>query len=126
MVYASASLSLATLELLVHTQDLSVIIENYIVIPIQFDAAFVDFIADEQLPDHWSNPQVHVSSQLFGDRWAQSQSNPVARVPSVVIENEYNYLLNPMHPDFSDVAIGEARFFNPDLRLIMKHCIGHG
>jgi RES domain-containing protein len=39
------------------------------------------------------------------------------RVPSIVVDGEFNYLLNPLHPDFAQLKIGEPRRFSFDPRL---------
>jgi RES domain-containing protein len=42
----------------------------------------------------------------------------VLEVPSVIVERESNYLLNPTHPDFSSLVIGEPEPFTFDERLL--------
>ena len=55
---------------------------------------------------------------MIGDSWATSRRSAVLRVPSAVIETEYNYLLNPAHPDFARISIGTPNAFELDLRLL--------
>jgi RES domain-containing protein len=40
-------------------------------------------------------------SRAFGDAWLRAGAKPVLRVPSVITPGEWNYLLNPLHPEFS-------------------------
>jgi RES domain-containing protein len=54
----------------------------------------------------------------LGDRWAAELRSPVLEVPSVLIPEESNYILNPLHPDFSRIAIGEPQDFVFDPRLL--------
>ena len=56
--------------------------------------------------------------QTLGSDWLASRCSAVLAVPSAVIPDELNYLLNPQHPDFSKIEIGEARAFVTDLRLL--------
>ena len=42
----------------------------------------------------------------------------VLRVPSMVLPEEANYVLNPPHPDFGRIDIGEARPWHVDPRLL--------
>lgn len=117
MVYASSSLSLATLELLVHLEDLTVIRNLYIVLPVKFADSLLTEPNANPLPVGWNTPQIAPSTQLLGDRWITSGASAVLKVPSVVTPGEYNYLINPLHPDFSRIEIGTATRFEPDPRL---------
>ena len=117
MVYTASSLSLATLELLVHTEDLSVICERYVVIPVTFDASLVHKLDLHKLPASWNAPRPISETQFLGDQWIAAGSSAVLEVPSAVTDKEVNYLLNPAHPDFSRILLGTAEAFRPDERL---------
>ena len=117
MIYTASSLSLATLEMLVHAEDVSVIYGRYVVIPVEFDISLVRRTPAETLPVLWNSPQPVAETQLLGDRWIESGISAVLEVPSAVTENEVNYLLNPAHPHFSRIVIGNAVNFKPDPRL---------
>ncbi len=56
----------------------------------------------------------------LGDEWVRSQRSAVLEIPSAVVERESNYLLNPAHPDFSSIVIGEAETFTFDERLLTR------
>ncbi len=117
MVYASSSLSLATLEMLVHVEDISVIYGRYVVIPITFDTSLVRQLGAGKLPVLWNAPQPISETQVLGDQWIAARSSAVLEVPSAVTEDEVNYLLNPAHTDFARISIGAAVVFKPDSRL---------
>ena len=51
------------------------------------------------------------------DDWISRGSSVVLRVPSAVIENENNYLINPAHTDFKKLVIGSMEAFKLDPRL---------
>jgi RES domain-containing protein len=117
MIYTASSLSLATLEMLVHTENIAVIYGRYLVIPVEFDNALIQRMDRKALPALWNAPQPVAETQLLGDRWINSRTSAVLEVPSAVTEDEVNYLLNPAHPHFSKIVVGEAVTFNPDPRL---------
>lgn len=117
MIYTASSLSLATLEMLVHTENIAVIYGRYVVIPVEFDNALIQRMDRKALPALWNTPQPVAETQLLGDRWINSRTSAVLEVPSAVTEDEVNYLLNPAHPHFSKIVVGEAVAFNPDPRL---------
>ncbi len=117
MVYVASSLSLATLEMLVHLEDISVIYGRYVVIPVSFDVSLLRQIDPKALPPSWNAPQPVSETQLLGDQWIAGRSSAVLEVPSAVTDSEVNFLLNPAHPDFAKIRIGAAVAFTPDARL---------
>lgn len=118
VVYASSSLSLATLELIVNVEDVSTIYKRYVVIPIEFDLALIEEIEIDALSPGWNSSSINPVTQKIGDQWVAGMSSPLLKVPSCVTEIESNYLLNPLHPDFSKINIRDAFKFEPDVRLV--------
>lgn len=117
MIYTSGSVSLAVLEVLVHVQEAN-LISSYSLIPARFDDALVQHLDRSRLPDDWRSYPAPPELQQLGDEWVRSQTSSVLEVPSAVVERESNYLLNPAHPDFSSIFIGEPEPFNFDERLL--------
>ena len=118
VVYVAGSRSLATLEILVHTEDISTIEGQYSIIPVTFPEELVLRIPPADLPKSWSSPEPLAETQMFGDRWIRESRSAALEIPSAVTNEENNYLLNPSHPDFASVAIGVAVPFRIDPRLI--------
>jgi RES domain-containing protein len=58
-----------------------------------------------------------ILSQLQGWHWIKSEAAAVLRVPSIIIPDEYNYILNPRHPDFAQIEFGPSVRFRFDERL---------
>jgi RES domain-containing protein len=116
VAFASESLSLATLEILVQLQN-SLPLSCYVVCTIEFDAELVQDLDRSLLPKNWrefpSPPQV----REIGDDWARTASSVVLRVPSVVVVHEHNYLINPIHEDFSKLVIGDPLPLDIDSRV---------
>jgi RES domain-containing protein len=117
MVYTSSTVSLAVLEVLVHLQEAS-ILSSYSLISASFNDVFVEHVDRSTLPDGWRTYPAPSELQHIGDEWVRSRSSAVLEVPSVIVERESNYLLNPTHPDFSSVIIGEPEPFTFDERLL--------
>jgi RES domain-containing protein len=119
MVYTSESLSLATLEIL--TGGISMpLLGRFVKIPVDFDESMIERLAMESLPKEWRNYPPSIKTQKIGDTWAQESKSVVLKVPSVVIKEEFNYLINPGHPDFKKTSIGKPEAFSFDPRLISK------
>ena len=116
MVYTSASVALATLEILVHLEDSSVL-PHYSVLPVEFEEAVVSVLDVTSLPENWRDAMAPVALQQIGDAWIKARDSVVLRVPSVIVPTEDNYLLNPRHPDFSALKFGPPQPFDFDSRL---------
>jgi RES domain-containing protein len=119
MVYTSASLSLATLEIL--TGGISMpLLGKFVKIPVDFDEFIIERLAVEGLPKEWRRYPPSNKTQKIGDNWVQETRSAVLKVPSVVIKEEFNYLINPGHPDFKKISVGTPEGFSFDPRLIPK------
>ena len=118
VVYSSSTLSLATLEMLVHLEDPAVFGRLFSWVPLEIPDAEVERLDPTRLAAAWRNDEVNASSRSVGDVWLRSLRSMALAVPSVVTPGEWNYLLNPVHPRFHQIRIGKARRFKPDSRLI--------
>lgn len=116
MVYTSASVALATLEILVHLED-STLLPRYSVLPVEFEEELVRALDVASLPADWRKPMAPVSLQQLGDAWIKARDSVVLRVPSVIVPSEDNYLLNPLHPEFNTLKFGSAQAIDFDPRL---------
>ena len=113
MVYTAGSLSLAVLEWRVHLAQWPP--PPLVVIEFEFDESLIWIPATP--PSGWNRFPAPPSAAAFGDEWINSARSVVLRVPSAVVSEEWNYLLNPAHPDFGALMIGKPRLFRPDTRL---------
>jgi len=77
----------------------------------------VSHIRRQQLPVNWRRYPAPEGLPDFGTRWARAQRTAVLAVPSVVIPEELNYLVNPRHPAFKNIRIGQPQPFSLDPRL---------
>jgi RES domain-containing protein len=118
VIYTAGTLSLAVLEYLVHLNPDK--IPNDLVsiagdIP---DTLVIDHIGVETLPRNWREWTLQPVTQTMGTQWVTSGRSAVLRVPSVVIPQESNYVLNPRHPEFAAIAWSVPAPFSLDLRLL--------
>jgi len=70
----------------------------------------------ELAPDWWRTPAPERLAEI-GTRWAAARHSVALAVPSAVIPEELNYLLNPLHPHFTRLRVGRPRPFSFDPRL---------
>lgn len=115
VVYTSATLSLTLVETLVHLRV--GVLPAFSAIPIGFDEALVITLGPDDLPLNWKDHPPPPETQAIGDRWVRDGKSPVLRVPSVVVPHEFNYVLDPRHPEFRRITIGAAIPFPFDSRI---------
>ena len=117
VAYASDSIALATLEVLVHLQSRTVL-ASYALASIQFPQEIIEELEHSQLPTHWRRFPPPPENQAIGDLWVKECRSAVLRVPSAIIPSAQNFLLNPVHPDFAKTKIGTPAPFELDPRLL--------
>lgn len=101
IIYTGSSRSLASLELIVHRNSISPVI-NYkvMVISIADEKDLYTQITIADLPKDWRGMNAYPKLQQIGSNWYQNKTSLVLKVPSAVVPNEYNYIINSNHPDF--------------------------
>jgi RES domain-containing protein len=114
MVYCSEHLSLAALEILVHTQPV-MIRDKFRVFRVAWDEAMMTDL--KKLPRGWNAQPPSLISKEIGDDWIRSGRSAVLAVPSVIIPRERTFLLNPKHRDFGKIKIKDQGSFRQDPRL---------
>ena len=116
-VYTSATLSLAALELFVHT-DPDLMPANLQAIPADIpDDVAVHEIVLSDLPANWRDIPAPAELQEWGRSWIVERKTAILSVPSVVIPTERNYVINPRHTSFRRIHVGEPQDFSFDPRM---------
>lgn len=117
VVYVASTRSLAALEMAVHL-DRATLLGSFVLIPCEFDERFVTIVDPGSLPADWRTSPPRSELGAIGDTWVAELRSAVLAVPSAIIDGETNFLLNPAHPDFARIRIGEFEDFEFDRRLI--------
>jgi RES domain-containing protein len=118
VVYASATPSLAALEVLVHL-DPALAPSNLRLIEITIpDQIQVEICNPASLTQRWNAFPAPQALQDFGSIWLATRRSAVMRVPSAVLAVESNYLINPLHPDAASIKSVRDLPFSFDLRLL--------
>lgn len=107
VVYASESLSLATLEILVHGVTHHTL-KKFVCIDAGIPKRIIAEVGLNNLPSNWRDDPPPMELQEIGDEWMKTKSSCVLKVPSSIIPNEFNFIINPDHPDFAKVRIGDV------------------
>src|SRR5947207_8550653 len=77
----------------------------------------VETVAIDRLPKNWSNAEAPPALQELGRVWLERLETAVLQVPSAVVVEEWNFLLNPAHPDFRRFQLSPPRRYSFDRRL---------
>ena len=116
-VYASTRLSLAALELLVHT-DVPLVPPDLIACEIEIpDDVGMETVELGDLPKGWRAPG-HPACRAIGDTWIAEEQTAVLRVPSAVVPEEWNVIINPRHRGAKGIEVVRRRPFTFDARLL--------
>jgi RES domain-containing protein len=117
MSYASESVALATLEVLVGLQD-TALLTAYSLVKVQFPETLIEKLDRRTLPLAWNQHPPSEETQMLGDLWVAQGRSVVLQVPSAVVEAEHNYLFNPEHERFHELIIHKPEPFRLDPRLL--------
>lgn len=104
MVYCAQSCALAILEQLVHV-DPDLWPDNLVSIAAEIEDADIETLPATALPATWRDAPSPPALARLGDAWITSGQSLALRVPSAVVPNEHNILLNPMHPGITRLRI---------------------
>jgi len=117
MTYLGGSRALAALELLVHLTSPLSRAKPYRIIEVKVPVKQIANYPLGVLPEGWRESPAPSSAAMIGDDWLDVCGQLAMRVPSVLIPEETNILLNPNHPHFKKVISGEMLEFRFDKRL---------
>ncbi len=116
IIYTASCRSLSALERFVHEQQLNIPQLAMITIWLP-DGIKTTHYSESELPDGWDSVPDSDSSRNIGDRWLKDKVSAVMKVPSAIITNEYNYLINPLHDDAKKIKVIDVQSYFYDVRL---------
>jgi RES domain-containing protein len=120
VVFTATHLSLSALEYLVHV-DIDEAPDDLVALGIEVpDDAGERHLSTENLPANWRTMLHAEECRAIGDAWAKGQESLVLRVPSIIIPEEDNLVINPGHPRAAEVRIVSERPFSYDPRLLER------
>jgi RES domain-containing protein len=115
ILYTGEYISLSILESLVHLREVDIPEKMYL-LNIEIPEAVHLEIKNSKLIERW---QQHISyTQWMGDQFIIANQSLVLKVPSAVVPQEHNFLINPLHKDFKKVKVISSELLQLDKRLL--------
>ena len=113
VVYTAQVRSLSTLELVVHKSFSGGLTYKVMVISVADEENLYKRLYLKDMPPGWRNTDAYPDLQDIGSEWYLKKQSLVLQVPSVIIPQEFNYIINLNHPDFSTNVslIGNEEFY---------------
>lgn len=78
----------------------------------------IEIVSIAELDPSWRDPNNYTACMPLGDRWFQEGKSVALKVPSTVMPEAYNYLINTIHPDYNKVALAGVTNLVPDPRIV--------
>lgn len=117
--YAADHLATATLERIagVKRPDL---LSEMIYVKARVEEALVDALSKDEWPDGWDALPPQGATRTVGDAWLEAQESVLLRVPSVVLPEARNYVINAAHPDASRLQVLDQAPLLLDNRVLQR------
>lgn len=103
MVYTSEAASLTMLETLVHLHAAS-LLDYFTLLSVDVPDELIQVIERESLLKNWAASEAPSALADIGDQWVRSGEAVALRIPSALSPEEYNFLLNPAHPEYAKIV----------------------
>lgn len=117
IIYCADSRALAMAEVTVHL-TVATLPGDFVMLEINIpDTISIELLVERDLSDEWNIFPHSVSTQRIGDNFIDSKKVCILKVPSAVVKGDFNYLINPFHPDFKEIKITKVEDFPFDRRM---------
>jgi len=119
VIYTGSSRSLSTLEMVAHRSYINISSQYKLLIISITDESLIKEMNINDLPENWKSIEAYVELQEIGSQWYHSNESLVLKVPSSIIQQEYNYIINTKHPMFAThIILQDVDDFAWDARLL--------
>jgi RES domain-containing protein len=117
VIYCAESIALAFLENMIRRQGIGFNRDFKTMILELPDSMKIQFVQFKDLPAGWRKFNDYSKSQPIGNNWYDEGIFPVLKVPSAVLPESYNYVLNATHPDCRKIKLLKTTDLIPDERI---------
>jgi len=120
MVYTSSSRALCTAEIAVHVA-LGLVPSGYQLITIEIPERYnIEELDLQILTDGWKSFPYTRETQQLGDSFIKNKKSLVMKVPSAVVQGDFNFLINPLHEGIAEIVVLKTEMFLFDERLFRR------
>ena len=119
MIYTSQSRALCTAEIAVHT-PMGILPDDYVLVTLEIPGHSILSLPHTQLPADWKAIPPAQSTRKIGDQFFKDHKYLSMKVPSIIVQDEFNILINPRHPRMKEVEIVAIESFDFDTRLFIR------
>lgn len=117
IIYCAQSRALAMAEVAVHL-SLAILPSDFVMLTIEIpEAIFVEILNPLLLKEDWNVFPGTFETPFLGDDFVKRNQNAVLKVPSAVVQGDFNFLINPHHKDFAAIQIVAQIDFPFDKRI---------
>jgi RES domain-containing protein len=117
--YASDHLATATLEKLAGVQR-GDLMSEMVYARAEIDDAYTTTLPREQLPANWNALPAPDGTRQLGDAWLDEKASAILSIPSVVLPESTNYVINAAHPDISHLEVATVQPLLLDHRILAR------
>ncbi len=116
-LYAAETIELASLEKFVHTAGIAPTDLVLVAVDVPGAPGLIRRVELHELPVGWNGLPAADAAQDFGSQWLANAKELVLLVPSVIVPESRNALINPLHTRYAEVALSVVRDFRFDPRM---------
>lgn len=116
-LYTADSRALAMAEVAVHL-PIGAITSNYRIVALEFPDDELISLPTDSLPDTWRSFPYDPKTQLLGDEFLKNNKHLALKVPSAVVDGDFNIIFNPIHQAFKKLEVIDAKPFMFDIRFL--------
>ena len=121
VIYTASSRALASLEVMVHLSGIRLSSDVFKITVIHVPAdVHINHVPVEDIQPGWGGLSSYSMTQPLGSSWIRSRESCVLRVPSSIIQHEFNFLINPNHEEIGKLVVVDVEDFLYDPRLLEK------
>ncbi len=118
VIYTSEHASLAAWEKIVHVTSFEKLPKNLLLVKIEIpDGIEIQSVPQKVLVKGWDSFPFALETIDYGTSFLQKKEHLALKVPSVIIPDEFNIILNPLHPDIQDCKVVSTIPFVFDQRV---------
>jgi len=117
VIYCAESIALAFLENMIRRQGIGFNQDFKTMILEIPDAMKIQLVQFKNLPNGWRKFNDYSKCQPIGNKWYDEGIFPILKVPSAVLPESYNYVLNATHPDCRKIKLLKTTDLIPDERI---------